>query len=197
MGGAALFIIIILLFVMILCVRQFHKKKSRTFNNGMVTGMNSNIKMNTNPSYSIIKQNGRQEDEYDDVLCDKITFQDNTEDTLKMESNPSYGGVQGCNAFDAGCDVSIQSNPSDSSISKETNMMYKQEDEDGYINSLSMQKADYFMLTGSTTKEEESVYDVATDDTDNVKINLNPSYDSVLGGVKLEDNPSYNKIKHT
>ena len=37
-----------------------------------------------------------------------------------------------------------------------------------------------------TTKEEELVYDVATDDTDNVKINPNPSYDLVSRGVKLE-----------
>ena len=117
-----------------------------------------------------------------------------------MESNPSYGRVQGCNAFNPGYDVTIQSNPSYNSISKETNVMYEQEDEASYlemINSLSMQKADYLKVIGSTTEEEESVYDVATDDIDNVKINPNPSYDSVSGGVKLEDNRSYNKIKHT
>ena len=34
-------------------------------------------------------------------------------------------------------------------------------------------------------------------DTDNVKTDVNPSYDSMLGGVKLVDNPSYNKIKFT
>ena len=118
-----------------------------------------------------------------------------------MESNPSYRRVQGCNAFNPGCDVAIQSNPSYSSISKETNIVYGQEGEDGYvetINSLRMQKADYHEVTGCTTKEEELVYDVATDGgVDDVKINPNPSYDSVSGGVKLEDNPSYNKIKYT
>ena len=46
----------------------------------------------------------------------------------------------------------------------------------------------------STTKEEESVYDIDTDDTGNVEINPNPCYDSVSGGVTPEDNPSYNKI---
>ena len=180
-GGAALFIIIILLFVTILCVRQFHKKKSHTFDNSMVIEMNSDIKMNTNPSYSITKQNRRQEDEYDYVLHDKISFQNNVQDTIKMESNPSYGRIQGCNAYDAGYDVAIQSNPSYSSIFRETTRMYKQEDEDGYVetNSLSMQRADYHKVIGSTIKEGESVYDVATDDMNDVKINLNPSYDSV------------------
>ena len=164
-GGAALFIIIILLFIKILYVRQFHKKKSHTFDNSMVIEMNSDIKMNTNPSYSITKQNRRQEDEYDYVLHDKISFQNNVQDTIKMESNPSYGRIQGCNAYDAGYDVAIQSNPSYCSISKETTMIYEQEDEDGYVetNSLSMQKADYQMV--STIKEGESVYDVPTDDT--------------------------------
>ena len=185
---------------MILCVRQFHKKRSHTFDNTMVIEMNSDIKMNTNPSYSITKQNRRKEDQYDYVLHDKLSFLDNTQDTIKMESNPSYGRVQGCNAYDAGCDVAIQLNPSYNSISKETNVIYEQEDEDGYvetINSLTMQKADYHEVTGCTTKEEKLVYDAATDDTDDVKIDPNPSYDAVSGGVKLEDNPSYNKIKHT
>ena len=164
----------------------------------MVIEMNSDMKMNTNPSYSVTKLNEREEDQYDYVLHDKIPSLDNTQDTIKMETNPSYGGVQGCNAFNPGYDVAIQSNPSYSSILKETMMTHKQEDENGYVetNSPNMQKAAYHKVTGSTTKEEESVYDVATDDTDNVKINHNPSYDLVSGGVKLEDNPSYNKIKH-
>ena len=73
------------------------------------------------------------------------------------------------------------------------------EDEDGYVetNLHSTQAAGYLKVIGSTTKEEESVYDVASDNIDNVKISPNPSYDSVSRGVKLEDNPSYNKIKHT
>ena len=165
----------------------------------MVNEMHSDIKMNTNPSYSITNQNGREEDQYDYALQDKLSFLDNTQDTTKMESNPSYGRVQGCNTFDVECNVDIQSNPSYNSISKETNMMYEQEDGDGYAetNSLSMHKADYHKVIGPTNKEEELVHDVSTDDTDNVKINPNPSYDAVSGGIKLEDNPSYNKIKHT
>ena len=34
-------------------------------------------------------------------------------------------------------------------------------------------------------------------DNDNVKTDVNPSYDSMPGGVKLVDNPSYSKIKFT
>ena len=122
----------------------------------MVIEMNSDIKMDANPSCSITKQNRRQKIEYD------------------------Y----------AGYDVAIQSNPSCSPIYK---------DEDGYVktNSLNMQKADYHKVTGSAIKEEESVYDVTPDDTDQVKINSNPSYHLVSGDVKVEDNPSYSKIKHT
>ena len=72
------------------------------------------------------------------------------------------------------------------------------EDEDGYVETdlHSTQAAGYLKVIGSTAKEEKSVYDVATDDIDNVNIDPNPSYDSVSRGVKLEDNPSYNKIKH-
>ena len=53
------------------------------------------------------------------------------------------------------------------------------------------QRGSYLKVVGSTNKEG------AIDNHDNVKINPNPSYDSVPGGVKLEDNPSYNKIKYT
>ena len=160
--------------------------------------LNSDIKMNTNPSYSIMKQNRKQEDQYDYVLHNKISLKDDVQDTIKMETNPSYGRVQGCNAYDVTepeYDAAIQPNPSYSSITK----MSKDEDEDGYVetNSLSTQRAGYHKVIGSTTKEEESVYDNDTDDTGNVKINLNPSYDSVSGGIKLQDNPSYNKIKYT
>ena len=118
--------------------------------------------------------------------------------TIKMDSNPSYGRVQGCNACDLTepeNDVAIQSNPAYSFNSKETTKMSEDQD---YVetNLQSTQRADYLEITGFTTKEEESVYDNDTDNTGNVQINPNPSYDSVSVGVKLEDNPSYNKIKY-
>ena len=54
--------------------------------------------------------------------------------------------------------------------------MSEDKGKDGY-NSLSIatQRAGYLKIIGSTTKEEESVYDNDTDDTGNVKINLIPS----------------------
>ena len=62
------------------------------------------------------------------------------------------------------------------------------EDQHGYIET-GIQRANYLKLIGPTTEEEDIVYDVATDDIDNV------SYDTVSNGVKLQDNPSYSKIK--
>ena len=118
-----------------------------------------------------------------------------------MDSNPSYGRVQGCNACDLTepeYDAAIQSNPSYSFNSKETTKISKDQDQDVYVetNLQSTQTTDYIEITGFTTKEEESVYDNDTDNTGNVQINLNPSYDSVSRGIELEDNPSYSKIKY-
>ena len=62
------------------------------------------------------------------------------------------------------------------------------EDQHGYVET-SIQRADYLKLIGPTTEEEDIVDNVATDDIDNV------SYDTVSNGVKLQDNPSYSKIK--
>ena len=116
-----------------------------------------------------------------------------------MDSNPSYESMQNSSTvmYDttepAVNDITIKPNSSNSSVCKEAVTIY---DKDGYVeaNSYGAQTADYLKVIGSTTKEEESVYDASTDDTDNVKINPNPSYDAVSGGVKLEDNPSYNKV---
>ena len=182
------------MFILILFVKQSHKKRSHSFDNKMVTELNSDVKMSDNPSYSTVTQNRKQEDQYDYVLHNKFSLQDNTQDTIKMDSNPSYGRVQGCNTvgYDATePDITIQTNPS--YAIKET----KKEDQHGYVETTlhSTLAAGYLKVIGS--KEEESVYDVATDDIDNVKISPNPSYDSVSRGGKLEDNPSYNKIKHT
>ena len=194
-GGAAVFFIIILCIV-ILYVRRSHKKKSHELDNKIMTEMDSDIKMSTNPSYSITKQSIEQEDQYDYALHGKVELHDDPRGTIKMDSNPSYGTVQGCNAYDLTepeYDVAIQPNPSYNSISKVNSKICEDEDQDGYVetNPQSTQRAGYLKVTGSTTKEEESVHDNDTDDTGNVKINLNPSYDSVSGGVKLEDNPSY------
>ena len=186
-----------------MCARQYHNiKRSSTLDNSTEIEMNSDITMNTNPSYGygIPKQmQNRKQDQYDCVLHKKIPGQDNTQDIIKMDSNPSYESMQNSSTvvYDttkpAVNDITIQPNSSNSSVYKEAATIY---DKDGYVetNSYSAQTTDYLKVIGSTTKEEESVYDIATDDTDNVKTNPNPSYDSVSGGVKMEDNPSYNKV---
>ena len=194
-GGAAVFFIIILC-VVILCIRRSHKKRSHESDNKIMSEVNSDdiIKMNPNPSYGITEQNNKQEDQYLYVLHNKVSLKDDVQGTIMMDSNPSYGRVQGCNAYNVTepeSDAAIQPNPSYSSILKEATKMSEDEDQDGYVdtNSQSTQRAGYLKVIGSTTKEEESVYDNDTDDTGNVKINPNPSYDSLSGGVELEDTP--------
>ena len=65
------------------------------------------------------------------------------------------------------------------------------DDHDGYIKS-DAKETDlaYLEIIGA-----ESLAVAA--DSVNVTIDPNPSYESMSGGVKLEDNPSYNKIKLT
>ena len=157
--------------------------------------LNSDIKMNTNSLYSSIKQNRDQEDQYTYVSHDEIIYrQDYPQDTIQVDSNPLYGRVQGSHAYDVSepeYDAVIQPNPLYSSVSKETTQTSKDEDEDedSYVETNS-QRASYLKIIACSTKEEESVYDNDTDDTVNVEVNPNPSYDAGQG-VKLEDNPSY------
>ena len=54
-GGAAVLFIIILC-VVILYVRRSHKKKSHEFDNKIMTEMDSDIKMNTNPSIALLNK---------------------------------------------------------------------------------------------------------------------------------------------
>ena len=155
--------------------------------------LNCDIRMSTNPSYSITKQDREKVDEFDYGLQSETSLEYDIQDTIKMDSNPSYGRVQGYDKTETEYDAVIQQNPSYSSISKDKLKISEDEDQDGYVdcNSQSTQRAYYLKITGPTNREKESVYDNDTDDINNVKVNLNPSYDSVSGGVKLEDNPSY------
>ena len=160
--------------------------------------LNSDIKMSTNPSYSITKQDREKVDEFDYGLQNEISLEDDIQDTIKMDSNPSYGRVQSYDKIETEYDAVIQQNPSYSYISKGKLKISEDDDQDGYVdcNSESTQRAHYLKIIGPTNREKESVYDNDTDDIviDNVKVNPNPSYDSVSRGVKLEDNPSHNKI---
>ena len=172
--------------------------------------LNSNIKMNNNPSYGITKQDTKQEDQYDYqyVVHNKFSLQDDDLlNTIKLDSNPSYGRAYSSNAInynttEPAFDVPIQPNPSYSSIAKEN--AEASEDEDGYVETNSLQgtqRADYLEVIGLTTIEEELVFDndvddIGADDTGKVEVNPNPLYVSVLGDVKLEDNPSYTLGQH-
>ena len=176
-GGAAFFTIVILLSFVILChVRHFYKKRSLSFINETVNELDSQIKMNTNPSYSIVAQNKKQ---YDYVVHNKFSPQDIKQDAIKMESNPSYGIVQGCDTPDY--HVSTEANLTSNSILKEPSMMSEDDDQHGYVetNSYNVQGTGYLKVVSSTTKEGQPVYDVATDDISNVELTPNPSYGTV------------------
>ena len=157
-----------------MCIRHSHK--------------GSIVKV-TSLSLNITEENRKQQNQCDDNLQNKFSYLDNSQDNIKMDSNPSYGPVQSCNTVTDGANthpncnvtVTIQTNPSYNSISKKVS---KDEDQSGYVeaqaNFFNTDKMDYLKLTV----------------TGNVKTNPNQSYDLVSGGVILEDNPSYNKVKH-
>ena len=150
-GGAAFIIIVILLlFVILCCVRHFHKKRLLSLNNEAVIELNSDVKINNNPSYNIVAQNKKQEDKYDYVLHSKISPQDITLDTINMESNPSYGRAHGCNTLDY--DATAQTI---STLLKETTMMPEDDDQNGFVetNLCSVQGADYLEIVASATEE--------------------------------------------
>ena len=177
----------------------------------MVTETSLDINMTANPSYSITKQKQKQEDQYDYVLHDRL---DNAErrkqgqyeyaipnnkfdiqhDTIKIDANSSHRRVEGAHdATKPEYDIAIQDNPSYSSVLKD---IKAPEDESKHIHTESSSHstqgaADSARIVGFATMEEKGV----CDDMEDIKIDPNPSYDTVSGAVKLEDNPSYNKIK--
>ena len=100
----------------------------------MIIEMKSDIKLSTNPSYDITRQNSNQHNKPNYVLYNKHTVE-----TIKMDSNPSYGTVQSGNIYDTNqpdYDAAIQPNPSYSSIPKETTKMSEDEDQDGYVETI-------------------------------------------------------------
>ena len=103
---------------MILYIRRSYKKRPHETDNKM-TEINSDIKMATNPCYSITEQNRKQEHQYDYVLHSKVSLKDDVQGTIKMDINPSYQTVQGCKT-EPEYDVPIRPNPSYSSFSKGT-----------------------------------------------------------------------------
>ena len=156
--------------------------------------------MATNPSYN---QTKKEETQYDYIERDKILQclpQDDKKDNIKWDTNPSHGSIREAettfndNTTQPGCNDTIQVNPSYYSNSREIS-----EDQDGYVKadqyySHSREVSDYLEIILSTTNDENSA---GIGDTDNININPNPLYNLVQVGVKLEDNPSYNKFKST
>ena len=194
--------VVVLVIIFVLCIvvcsmRWSHSKRK-------VTKSGSDINMTADPSYDINKENIKQEyQSYDNVIPDKfVHLQDNKQDTIKLDTNPSYGRIRECetsfydsvNAARPEHDVAIELNPSYSS-----NLTKTSDDHDGYVKSdqdysHSAKGADivYLEQVGPNTKEESPA--VAADIV-NVTIDPNPTCESMSGGVKLEDNPSYNKIQ--
>ena len=75
----------------------YNKKKTHIFDKRVDTELSLDVVMNTNPSYNThIEQN--QEHLYDYVLRKEYLLQENTQDIVKMECDPAYGGIQDCNA---------------------------------------------------------------------------------------------------
>ena len=199
-GGAILLLIISALCIVVCWITWSHKKKLYKFSNRELAELGSDVIMATNSPYYNNNENRKEEAQYDYIKCDKILqrLPQDEEDTIKWDPNPSYGKVGETETTfygsdNAGCNVTIQINPSYNSNSREIS-----EDQDGYVkadqyHSQSREVANYLEITVPTTNDESLA--VSTGDIDNVNTNPNPSYDSVPGGVKLEDNPSYNKIK--
>ena len=197
-------LLIILVFCVVVCLISWSReKKSYKFSNRELAELDPDITMTTNPSYDIHNQNRKEEIQYDYIENDKIFHclpQDDREDTIKWDINPSYEKVQETkitfyiNDCTTQCECNV-TNPPYNSHPREIS-----EDQDGYVktdqyHSHSREVANYLEITVSITNDESSA--VCTADIDDVNTNPNPSYDSVPDGVKLEDNPSYNKIKFT
>ena len=161
----------------------------------MANEMSSDIKMNNNPSYESNKQEQNQEVQYDYVAQGHVDIR---QGTIKMDTNPSYETAQCANRDVAiqenpsygtiqvthdttkpEYDVTIQANPSYCSNLQDIKKAMEDENKDAYCtketNNIKM------------VKEEKAVYT----EMDDININPNPSYASMLGGIELEDNPSY------
>ena len=206
LGVAILSVIIFMFCVAVSYIRWSCKKKTYLISNKEKAELGSDISMTSNPSYEFSKQNKKQEYQmYDYATRTEVpqcSFQDNKQDTIKLDANPSYGEIQERETLfydyvNPRCDITIQPNPSYSSNSKISRKIA--EDHGGYVKTDEYQshsveeETDYLKLIGPTSKEDKG----GTDGIDKVKINPNPSYESVSEGVIMEDNPSYNKIKLT
>ena len=189
--GATVMLIIVIIYVRYSCT---HKKKTKTnpYDNKQV---NESVNMTVNTVCNVAKPKNRIE--Y--AKHTELPFQGDKYDTIKMDSNPSYGTAKDFNSVDydsvtqPSSDVIIQPNLSYGTGLKSSSNTSG--DQYSYVAVKSNQlhshraggTADYLNLMESTTTKDHS-YD------DNIGITPNPSYDTVPGGTKLEDNPSYDKM---
>ena len=197
MGGAVggtILSIIVIIYVGYLCTRK-RKAEPNPHDNKQA---NESVNMTTNPAYDVTKPK-KNLDQCDYAKHIELPFQDDKYGTIKMDSNSSYGTTKDFDtvAYDSATqpmsDVVIQPNPSYGTGLRPSSHMC--EDQYSYVavksNQLHSHKAeraaDYLDLMESTITNNHS-YD------DSIGNNPNPSYDTVPGGIKLEDNPSYNKI---
>ena len=177
-----------MILLVILCTGKSHKKKTYLISNKEIAELGSDIKMTSNPSYDTIK---KQECQYNNPTHTEVPQCSFKQDTIKLDTNPSYGEIQECETLFYDyvnpplCeDVTIQPNPSYSSNSRKIS-----EDQNGYVKtdvcrSQSAEETDYLKLIGSREKGDGN-------GVDNVRITPNPSYESVSKGIIMEDNPSY------
>ena len=130
---------------------------------------NFNVNMITNPCYNITKQDDHQ---YDYVL--PHSAQDSILEMHRrgQRCNTSNGATGATN------DIATQPCGDVTEFSSDGEDI----DENGY--SYNSQRAGYYKATGNSH------------DTDNVTMIPNPSYEVASQGVKLQNNPSYNKITY-
>ena len=197
LGGVVLFFTIIFVFCIVLCsMRWFYNKKE-------VAKLKSscNVNITPNPSYDTNKRSVKQEyqtheyetpNEFIHLQLDTIN--------CKLDSNPSHKKIQEHKTIfddsnnEAGPEHDVPVQLNSSCKSKPTKIS---EDHDGYVevdldHLHSTEGTGYLELLEPTTKEKSPAVAV---DAANVTINPNPSYELMKGGVELQDNPSYTKLK--
>lgn len=192
-GGAVGGTILLIIFFTYIRYSCSHKKNAETNPCDNVQA-NESVNMTANPAYDITKPK-KKIDQCDYAKHIELPFQDDKYGTIKMDSNPSYETTKDFDTvgYDSvtqpSSDVVIQPNPSYGTDLKSSSHVC--EEQYSYVvvksNQLhSEEEADYLDLMEYTTKDHS--YD------DSIGNNPNPSFNTVPGDIKLEDNPSYDKM---
>ena len=91
--------ITVVLCIVILCMRRCHQKADNNVSYN-TTELNTDVTIHPNPSYDVAKVNTvptkpYSEDEYNYVQPNEFNQRSGLEDTIKMDTNPSYGVTTG------------------------------------------------------------------------------------------------------